>query len=312
MISRVNSGRRRRKLPIRIKLRCLKLLLAAPLLMFLAVLLRFHSRHNIEYNTYTNKIKNIINIPQIIWQTAKSHNPPPAARKVMNTWKVKNPLSRWKRELLDDDELLTFIKRHFDQRVVDAFIKLPLPVMRTDFFRVAVMLHEGGIYADVDVECIEPIQKWDNGAIHRCSVIIGMENDHHICNWGFASQQGHLLFQKAVDLSISRFVDAEIDLNQDHFVHFVTGPAMLTHALGAVIHDFGGCDGVPASKMDAKKMYDLCRVKLREKHGICLYDQETLNGWFRNHYSSQREDLQSENWLSSWTLMRNETNAVKN
>mmetsp|Transcript_11834 Transcript_11834/g.13753 ORF Transcript_11834/g.13753 Transcript_11834/m.13753 type:complete len:316 (+) Transcript_11834:118-1065(+) len=248
-------------------------------------------------------------IPKIIWQTAKSHNPPPASKKIIETWDKKNP--DWKQTLLDDEELVAFISTYFNQTVVNAFKDLPLPVMKADFFRLAVMYYEGGVYADVDVECKKPIRTWStysDGAIDRCDVVIGMENDLHLCNWGFASRRHHPLFKKAVDLSLSRFVNTVVDISQAHFVHAVTGPAMFTQALTLLISD-DDVDCEPnsspkdkklATPHNAKALYE-CRNTLRKKYGICLFDQKTLGRWFQNHYSSQQEKLQSEDWMTSWT-----------
>lgn len=250
-------------------------------------------------------------IPKIIWQTAKSHNPPPESKKIMDTWnETTNP--SWTRKLLDDEELVAFMSTYYNQTVVEAFKQLPLPVMKADFFRLAVMYHKGGVYADVDVECLEPIRTWDRTwsdvAIDRCDVVIGMENDLHLCNWGFASRKHHPLFKKAVDLSLSRFVNNVVDISQAHFVHAVTGPAMFTEALTLLIND-DDVDCEPnsppkdkklAAPHEAKALYE-CRNTLRKKYGICLFDQKTLGRWFQNHYSSQQEKLQSEDWMTSWT-----------
>lgn len=59
--------------------------------------------------------------------------------------------------------------------------------MSADFFQLALMYYNGRIYADVDVELKQPIQNLSGDAIDKCDVVIGMENDMHICNWGFVS-----------------------------------------------------------------------------------------------------------------------------
>ena len=201
-------------------------------------------------------------IPRIIWQTAKSHNPPLAAKKIMKTWESLNP--GWTRFLLDDKDLVKFMSSNFNQTVVDAFQNLPLPVMRADFFRLAAMYYEGGIYADVDVECNVPIQTWDEGAIDRCEAVVGMENDSHICNWGFASRKGHPLFQRAMELSLSRFVDTAVDITNPHFVHGTTGPGIFTEALRDIAEQVG------CVSEEAKGLYSMCRDVLKEKYRILI------------------------------------------
>lgn len=246
-------------------------------------------------------------IPQIIWQTAKSHNTPPrVSQQIIQSWHKISP--EYKRRLLDDDELHIFMSSHFNQTVVQSFLDLPLPVMRADFFRLAVMYYNGGIYADVDVELKQPIQNWSEGAIDKCDVVIGMENDMHICNWGFASRPHHLLFRIAMDLSMERFVHQNVSILKDANVHFVTGPGLLTDA----VHELAKrarCEGVLKRKEDylfAHVIYDSCRSVLKETYNVCLYDKKTQQGWFRNHYASQKKVLQSDQFVSSWTDQINE------
>ena len=246
-------------------------------------------------------------IPKDIWQTAKSHDAPRAAQRIMNTWDRKNP--DWSRHLLDDNELLDFMSLHFNQTVVEAFQKLPLPVMRADFFRLAVMYYEGGVYADVDVECKMKISRWSDQSIDKCSVLIGMENHLHLCNWGFASVKNHTLFRTAVELSLSRFLHQSNlmqEMSRKNFVHRTTGPGLLTDAVRNLVKANSSCFST-SKEYHGRASFNLwnnCRDFLREKHNVCLFDKATQETWFKNYYSSQKSYLQSENWLSSWTEER--------
>ena len=274
--------------------------------------------------------KNKAEIPQVIWQTAKSHNAPAAAAKIMSTWRSMNPA--WDQRLLDDSEILSFMKQHFNTSVVNAFVSLPVPVMRADFFRLAVMYHEGGVYADVDVECNVPIHDWqydDYGSMmDSCSVVIGMENridtsiPGHVSNWGFASVKQHLLFQKAIEISLSRFLKQGVDVNKKQFVHHTTGPELLTDALKYLATE-AGCEWDSYLPEDSRcewddndnpckhalVLYDICRFTLKDKYNICYVDDTTQMKWFQNHYSSQKNNLQSEDWVSNWTKTVVELNA---
>jgi mannosyltransferase OCH1-like enzyme len=168
---------------------------------------------------------------------------------------------------------------------VAAFRKLPVPVMRADFFRLAVVYHLGGIYADVDVECSVPIHDW---AVHECEVVMGTEPPHenNVSNWGFASVEHHLLFRQAIDVSLSRFVDQGIDTSYEHFVHHTTGPGLLTDALGHLAAE-AGCEWHKENGT-ARDIYESCRATLKEKYNICYVDGNTQEKWFHNHFSSQK------------------------
>jgi hypothetical protein len=235
------------------------------------------------FSTNENDQSDSYKIPKVIWQTAKSHNAPAAVAKIMSTWRDKNP--GWDQCLLDDAEVDVFMVQHFNESVVAAFRKLPLPVMRADFFRLAVVYHLGGTYADVDVECSVPINDW---AVNKCEVVIGAEPPHevNVCNWGFASVKHHLLFQRAIDMSLSRFVNQDIDFSYEHFVHHTTGPGVLTTALADSARS-AGCiwNEVPGT---VREIYKSCRAILQEQYNICFVDGNTQDKWFHNHFSSQK------------------------
>lgn len=44
--------------------------------------------------------------------------------------------------------------------IIDVYDEFPVTVMRTDLFRLLVLIAEGGIYADTDTEPIKPISEW--------------------------------------------------------------------------------------------------------------------------------------------------------
>ena len=210
-------------------------------------------------------------IPQVLWQTAKSHNAPADVAQIMSTWSSLNP--NLDQRLLDDFEVISFMMQHFNTSVVKAFQNLPLAVMRADFFRLAVMYHEGGIYADVDVSSNVPIHDWqydDYGPImDSCDVVIGMENNAHVSNWGFASVKEHILFQKAIELSLSRFLEHDVDIsNNEYFIHHTTGSGMFTDAV-KYLAEKAGCEWDDVgNSAHAQGLYDSCRVTMKEKYNI--------------------------------------------
>jgi mannosyltransferase OCH1-like enzyme len=58
----------------------------------------------------------------------------------------------------------------------------------------------GGVYADMDVQCLKPIDQWDADHGHDAAVLLGVENydagrQHplHVVNWVLAAAPGHPL-----------------------------------------------------------------------------------------------------------------------
>jgi mannosyltransferase OCH1-like enzyme len=58
----------------------------------------------------------------------------------------------------------------------------------------------GGVYADIDVQCLKPIDDWNADHAHDAAVLLGVENFEesrperiHVVNWVLASVPGHPL-----------------------------------------------------------------------------------------------------------------------
>ena len=143
------------------------------------------------------------------------------------TWQERNP--RYRYELLTDQGAESFVHQHFDDDplIRDVFLNLTDNILRADFLRYLVLFAEGltsslksqekrlkkslgGVYADLDVECREPIDTWTPVALRvKPGVIIGIEADRKpvendvklyydyrehiwgITNWTFMSKRRH-------------------------------------------------------------------------------------------------------------------------
>lgn len=151
-------------------------------------------------------------IPRKIWQTW--HTPASLMsnedKRHVRSWHEKNP--HYQYELITDQAAETFVRQNFaeDPFIRDVFLDLNDTIVRADFLRYLLLLAEGGVYADLDVECRDPIDTWVPPAFHgRASVVLGIENDRRpvendvklyydhreyiwgITNWTFMAKRGH-------------------------------------------------------------------------------------------------------------------------
>lgn len=98
-----------------------------------------------------------VSIPQMIWQTARSHNDtPPLGIDLFNSWTSFN--QGYDHFFLDDAEVLEFVREHYNQSVVDAFKAMPLGVMRADAVRCVLLLCNG-----ISVNVPKPRKRWRVG-----------------------------------------------------------------------------------------------------------------------------------------------------
>lgn len=126
-------------------------------------------------------------IPNNIWQTHKTKLPPDESLDLIKTWFSKNPNFNW--YYMDDDKCKAFIEDHFSKEFVDMYNSLPYGIMKSDAWRIAVVYIYGGVYADLDTECIHPISSWTEGR----ELVVSLEPPTRdgIVNFVFAAAPRH-------------------------------------------------------------------------------------------------------------------------
>jgi mannosyltransferase OCH1-like enzyme len=169
-------------------------------------------------------------IPKIIWQTYKDPQETLALymHEAMDTWKNLNP--EYEHRYMDDTQAAEFIKNEYGQEWYDIFISLPVGVMRGDLWRYMVIYKYGGVYADLDTECLKPISSW---MIEDKEFIVCPETSDHFCQWTFASTSGNPILKSVLDLIKDRLLNPEY--GSPHFVHTHTGPAIWTEGIMKIL-----------------------------------------------------------------------------
>jgi hypothetical protein len=111
-------------------------------------------------------------IPRIVHQTAKSLESLSSENEaIRHTWARMNP--GWEVRFWDDAACWDFVRKEFPEYVT-AYARLPRNVERADFFRYLVVLRHGGVYADIDTECAQPL---DDFIRNTDTLIAGWEGE---------------------------------------------------------------------------------------------------------------------------------------
>lgn len=165
-------------------------------------------------------------IPKIIWQTYKDpfDQLQPYMIEAINTWKNLNP--NYEYYYMDDQQAADFVLKEYGQEWYDIFINLPIGVMRGDVWRYMVIYKYGGVYTDLDTECLKPISNWMN---EDHEMIVCPENNIHFCQWTFAASAGNPVLKAVLDLVKERLLNPVYE--GSHFVHGHTGPGVWTEAI---------------------------------------------------------------------------------
>jgi mannosyltransferase OCH1-like enzyme len=119
--------------------------------------------------------------PAKIWQSWKNDAEDPTDRTVgfPHQWRVVNP--DWRYERITDGNIDAYVRDTFDPATSRLFTSINDPILKADFLRYLILLHEGGLWVDIDVYPHQPISKWIPEQYHDSEVnlVVGIENDHH-------------------------------------------------------------------------------------------------------------------------------------
>lgn len=95
-----------------------------------------------------------IHFPHVIHQTYKTTQLPPEWAQTPSSWKQQNPSFTYM--FWTDKDIEVFTQRYFPQ-YVDMMRGFPYTIQRIDTVRYMWMYVYGGIYVDLDLQCMKPI-----------------------------------------------------------------------------------------------------------------------------------------------------------
>lgn len=234
-------------------------------------------------------------IPKIIWQTYKDpyDQLAPYMYEAMQTWKDNNP--EYKHRYMDDAQAAEFIFKEFGQEWHDLFVNLPVGVMRGDLWRYMIVYIYGGVYADLDTLCLEPISVWMRD---DAKMIVCPENSVHFCQWTFAAAPRNPIIKSVLDHIKNKLKNP--NYNQDHFVHIHTGPDAWTVGINNALN----------IKVD--NLID-DHVLINESENAKLYGFHCYGGesWRIFHFQSVKHIYGSQSWKDGSYVQWIEDDLVK-
>lgn len=172
----------------------------------------------------------------------------------VSSWVTRNPDHAYNLMKMQDSN--DYVRRQFrrDNVVLDTYLRLRSPALKSDLLRYLVLFAEGGVYSDLDTEVVKPIRNWaPNGVKHRVRAIVGIEYDQledpnmvagmfyplQFCQWTLASSRDHPLMRKMLKSVIRRLEELalerkesfeDLEPTQDEVLK-TTGPAKWTEVI---------------------------------------------------------------------------------
>ncbi|QKV94833.1 glycosyltransferase [Streptomyces sp. NA02950] len=111
-------------------------------------------------------------IPSLIHQTWKDTDVPPRWRAWAASWRRHHP--DWEYRLWTDADNRAFLEKHYPW-FLPVYDGYPEPIMRADAIRYFLLDHYGGVYADLDFECLRPT----TDLLTDCELVLGLEPEEH-------------------------------------------------------------------------------------------------------------------------------------
>ena len=223
-------------------------------------------------------------IPRIIWQTSRTRQLVEEALGCRDLWLER--ARGWAYRLMDDEEAHEFTHDCYPGEVAATYDAFPLGVMRADFWRVLIVHHCGGLYADTDTAPLAPPSSWvrpDDG------LLVAAENDVHLCNWTFAAEPAHPALGQLIELIVSRAAGG-INQRYEHFVHHHSGPGIFTDGIRTWL---GRTSAHPPDLVAASAAGELPK-------GVRILDAAAFNGSHVKHFFA------SVSWPDDYASWRSE------
>lgn len=172
-------------------------------------------------------------IPRILSQTWKTSELPGPLAAYRDSWVRHNPGMECR---IHDDAAARDIVHDVIPGKIDAYDRLPFPVMKADIYRYAVVWRDGGYYADLDMECLKglPEALFEPGCLLAVEAIVterrrqelGYARPYQIANCIFGAVPRHPFLRAALDRAFALLSERDSVAVAD--IEDITGPRMLT------------------------------------------------------------------------------------
>lgn len=160
-------------------------------------------------------------IPARITQFWHESRPPADVLELMQEWKQLHPGHEYRR--FDDHSARVWLRRHARPEVLEAYEHADQPAKQSDLFRLAVLWHEGGWYADADDRCRRPLDdRFSDGR----ELLLWHEPFGTMGNNFIGARARHPVIGTAL-----RAATAALLRGDDDMVWLSTGPALMTRQL---------------------------------------------------------------------------------
>ena len=135
-------------------------------------------------------------IPKTIWQTMKTNQVPLCIKSYVDSWITLNP--EYKYRFFDDNDIIEFLTTDFPD-YLDGYQKLKYGASKADLWRYLIIYKYGGVYADIDCLCINPLREWVDP---NAAFVTALGTNRDICQWLIITVPHNPIFLRAAQKTL--------------------------------------------------------------------------------------------------------------
>ncbi|MEM9973550.1 MAG: glycosyltransferase [Pseudomonadota bacterium] len=166
-------------------------------------------------------------IPAIIHQTFETAEVPQGMYDAAMGWVDQNPGFEYR--FADSDDRRALIAERFTADALAAYDTLENGAFKADFWRLCVLIAEGGVYADLDTVCLVPLAGVLPPEARFVASAAGLS--HAVSNMFLAAAPNHPFLKAALAYAVACLRDPDPEFDGFH----VTGPGALGVAINGVL-----------------------------------------------------------------------------
>lgn len=129
-------------------------------------------------------------IPRVIHQTWKDHEVPERFLGAQRSWREAHP--EWEYRFWTDEDLARLVRERAPE-LLPLWDRYPEAIQRVDAARYVILREFGGVYVDLDVHCLRPLD-----SLLDAQVVLARTTPFGVSNQFMLSVRGHSLFYHAV------------------------------------------------------------------------------------------------------------------
>jgi len=241
---------------------------------------------------------NLIKIPRNIFQTWETKDLSDGFKLLTQTWKDKN--TNYSYFLFDNNDCIDFIKKHFDEKVYNAYSRIIPGAFKADLWRYCVLYIYGGIYVDIDTVCLGKVDSFLNEDIEFMTPI-DLNNcpnigTHNLFNCFIASIPNHPILLNCINRIVYNVENNIVPFSNLDF----TGPGILGRSTNVYLNfdqetSFIGREGIYKNTIYLLN-FDYGTEYVRDKNNNILFQNKNGNETIQEIYNNEIKKIDHIDW----------------